>query len=86
MDLVAEWNNEDTKRKIFQVFKGFFFVFFFLILKHFRNFKDCLFCYDTKYKEDATIKTPKLPTGEVYFSTEFILQYRCRIVVRKDIF
>ena len=62
------------------------FFFFFLILKHFRNFKDCLFCYDTKYKEDATIKTPKLPMGEVYFSTEFILQYRCRIVVRKDIF
>ena len=47
MNLAAELNNEDTKRKKFQVFRN---VSFDSSLNNCSNFRDCLFCYDTKYK------------------------------------
>ena len=36
MNLVAELNNEDTKRKKFQVFKNVFFYFDYFILEQFQ--------------------------------------------------
>ena len=52
MNLAAEVNNEDTKRKKFQVFKN---VFFDSCWRNCINFRDCLFCYDTKYKVVFTV-------------------------------
>ena len=46
MDLVAELNNEDTKRKKFQSFKNASFDFRAIAVIS----GICLFCYDTKYK------------------------------------
>ena len=52
MDLVAGLNNEDTKRKKSQVFKNVSFDFR-AIAVNFR--RDCLFCYDTKYKAASMV-------------------------------
>ena len=46
MHLVAELNNEDTKRKKFQCFKNVSFDFRAIAVIS----GICLFCYDTKYK------------------------------------
>ena len=52
MNLAAELNNEDTKRKKFQVFKK---ISVDSSYSNCSNFRDCLFCYDTKYKAAFTI-------------------------------
>ena len=46
MNLAAELNNEDTEREKFQVFKNVFLD----SSCNCSNFRDCLFCYDTKYR------------------------------------
>ena len=52
MDLVAELNNEDTKRTKLQVCKNVSFDSRAIAAV---DFRDCLFCYDRKYKAVFTV-------------------------------
>ena len=70
MDLVAELNNQDTKIKKFQVLRMFL-----LILEQLQYSRDCLFCYDTKYKSVFTfLKFLYLVT--LTFKVSFTLEIR----------